>query len=71
MVKFVELAGGFVEEFVVEGGDAPLFFLHLVGAVLVESLGGGADLVDEFGSGGWGEGEGFKTGCVGVGDIGF
>jgi hypothetical protein len=28
-VEFEELAGGFVEVFVVEFGDAPLFFLHL------------------------------------------
>ncbi len=35
-VEFVELASGFVEVFVVEFGDAPLFFLHLGGAVGVE-----------------------------------
>ena len=33
------MAGGFVEVFVVEFGDAPLFFLHLGGAVSVEILG--------------------------------
>jgi hypothetical protein len=46
-VEFVELAGGFVEVFVVKLGDAPLFAFHLGGAVVVEFLGGGADLLDK------------------------
>ena len=65
-MKFVELAGGFVEIFVIEFGDAPLFAFHLLRSVVVEFLGGGADGGDEVG--GWflGEGEGFKTGRVSV-----
>jgi hypothetical protein len=58
-VEFGKLAAGFVEKFVVEGGDAPLFFLHLFGAVGVEGLGGGAD------GGGWDGGfwESFSGSC--------
>jgi hypothetical protein len=42
-VGFCQLAGGFVEVFVVEFGDAPLFLFHLLGAVVVELLGDGAE----------------------------
>ncbi len=56
-MEFVELAAGFVKKFVVEGGDAPLFFVHLFGAVGVEGLGGGADCGDLFGGGVWGKGK--------------
>jgi hypothetical protein len=45
-VEFSKLAAGFVEEFVVEGGDAPLLFLHLLRALGVEGLGGGAAVGD-------------------------
>ena len=70
-MKFVELAGGFVEIFVIEFGDAALFFLHLGRAVFVEFLGGGADGGDEVGGWGLGEREGFKAGVVSVGNISF
>ena len=65
-MKFVELAGGFVEIFVIEFGDAPLFFLHLGRAVGVEFLGSGADGGADGGGWGLGKGEGFKTGVVSV-----
>lgn len=42
-MEFGELGGGFVEVFVVEFGDAPAFFLHLLAAVFVEFEGGGAN----------------------------
>ena len=35
-MEFGELGGGFVEVFVVEFGDSPLFFLHLGAAILVK-----------------------------------
>ena len=56
-VEFVELAGGFVEVFIVEFGDAPLFAFHLGGAVVVEFLRGSADGGDEIGGGVWGKGK--------------
>ena len=79
-MKFIELAGGFVEVFVVEFGDTPLFGFHLLTAILMEFLHGGADLLGEgkglkplvFGVGVelW-EWEGFKTGIVSVSSIAF
>jgi len=66
-----ELAGGFVEVFVVEFGDAPLFFLHLGGAVGVEILGDRSNRGDEFRMWGLRKGEGFKTGVVSVGNVCF
>jgi len=48
-VEFEELAGGFVEVFVVEFGDAPLFTFHLGGTVGVEFLGDRADVCNEVG----------------------
>ena len=68
-MEFGELGSGFVEVFVVEFGDSPLFFLHLGGAVVVEFLGGGTDIGDELEGWGLGEGEGFKAGVVSVASI--
>ena len=70
-MEFVELASGFGEVFVVEFGDASLFFLHFGAAIVVQVLGCGADLVDEFGGGSLGKGEGFKASVVRVSDISF
>jgi len=62
-VEFGELGGRLVEIFVVEFGDAPLLFLHLGAAVVVEFLGGGANGGDEVGSWELGKGEGFEASC--------
>ena len=70
-MELEELAGRFVEIFVVEFGDAPLFAFHLGAAVVVEFLGCGTNGSDELGGWGLGEREGFKTGVVSVGNICF
>ena len=70
-VEFGELGGAFVEVFVVEFGDAPLFFLHLGAAILVKIDRCFADGFDLFGDRGLREGEGFKTGVVGVARVAF
>ena len=49
-MELKELAGRLVEVFVVELGDAPLFFQHLGAAVVVKVLGGGSDSGNQVGS---------------------
>ena len=68
-VELGELAGGFVEEGVVEFGDAPLFGFHLLTAVFVQFEGFGSDGFDF--CFGWvlRKGEGFKASFVRVSNI--
>ena len=71
LVKFGELAGGFVEKLVIEFCDAVLMFFHHLAAIVVEVDRGLADFLDDFCGWGWGKWEGFKTSVMGVRNICF
>jgi len=71
LVKFGELAGGFVEELVIKFGDSVLMVFHHLAAIVVEVDRSLADFLDDFQRWSLRECEGFKAGRWGVSSITF